>query len=173
MNKKGFTLIELLVVIAVIGLLASIVMVATNSVRSKARNVKRLSDIQQYLTAIEMAYDASNGASYPNPGDTAWHCLGDYGDNLCWLNGIDLGESAILNGILDDYISSLPADEMLICGFGGVSTNCYEGYLYHCTETNCHTIEFAWFMEGDDQSCGVGYDNGNICANCTFCWYKN
>jgi type II secretion system protein G len=64
LNKsKGFTLIELLVVIAIIGLLASIVLVSLNSVRAKARDTKRVGDLRQLQTALEMYYD-TNGA-YP------------------------------------------------------------------------------------------------------------
>jgi type II secretion system protein G len=62
--QKGFTLIELLVVIAIIGLLASIVLVSLNSARAKARDAKRMSDLRQIQTAIEMYADDHNG-QYP------------------------------------------------------------------------------------------------------------
>lgn len=56
-KKRGFTLIELLVVIAVIGLLASIVLVAVNSARAKARDTKRKADLKQIQLALELYYD--------------------------------------------------------------------------------------------------------------------
>lgn len=62
-NQKGFTLIELLVVIAIIGLLASVVLLALNSARQKSRDAKRLADVRQVASALELYYDTNNG--YP------------------------------------------------------------------------------------------------------------
>lgn len=62
-NQKGFTLIELLVVIAIIGLLASVVLLALNSARQKSRDAKRLADVRQIASALELYYDTNNG--YP------------------------------------------------------------------------------------------------------------
>ena len=56
-NKKGFTLIELLVVIAIIGLLATLSVIALNTARVKARDARRVSDIKQIQTALEMYFD--------------------------------------------------------------------------------------------------------------------
>lgn len=68
MNKitknKGFTLIELLVVIAIIGILSAVVLVSLNSARQKSRDARRLSDIRQIQTAMELYYN-DNGA-YPD-----------------------------------------------------------------------------------------------------------
>lgn len=63
MNKKGFTLIELLVVIAIIGLLSTLAVVALGSAREKARDSKRLSDLKQVQTALELYYTDNN--QYP------------------------------------------------------------------------------------------------------------
>ena len=63
MNKRGFTLIELLVVIAIIGLLSTLSVVALGSAREKARDSKRLSDIKQIQTALELYY--TDIGSYP------------------------------------------------------------------------------------------------------------
>ncbi len=64
-NQKGFTLIELLVVIAIIGLLASVVLLALNSARQKSRDAKRLADVRQIASALELYYDAANPSGYP------------------------------------------------------------------------------------------------------------
>jgi prepilin-type N-terminal cleavage/methylation domain-containing protein len=62
-NKKGFTLIELLVVIAIIGLLSTLAVVALNNAREKARDAKRVADIKQIQTALEL-FNTETGA-YP------------------------------------------------------------------------------------------------------------
>lgn len=53
-SPVGFTLIELLVVIAIIGLLSTIAVVALNSARSKGRDAKRVADVRQIQTALEL-----------------------------------------------------------------------------------------------------------------------
>ena len=62
-NKKGFTLIELLVVIAIIGLLSTLAVVALNSARQKSRDSKRVADVKQIQSALELYFADMNG--YP------------------------------------------------------------------------------------------------------------
>lgn len=56
-NKQGFTLIELLVVIAIIGLLSTLSILALNQARARARDAKRISDVKQIQTAVELYYN--------------------------------------------------------------------------------------------------------------------
>ncbi|MEI7792066.1 MAG: prepilin-type N-terminal cleavage/methylation domain-containing protein [Candidatus Berkelbacteria bacterium] len=62
--KKGFTLVELLVVIAVIGILSAVVVLNTNSAKSKARDAIRLSDMATLKTSLGLYLEA-NG-KYPD-----------------------------------------------------------------------------------------------------------
>lgn len=62
-KQKGFTLIELLVVIAIIGLLSTLAVVSLNNARMKARDARRVSDVKQIQTALELYYNDNN--SYP------------------------------------------------------------------------------------------------------------
>ncbi len=59
-NSKGFTLIELLVVIAIIGLLSTLAVVALNSARQKSRDSKRVADVKQMQTALELFFADQN-----------------------------------------------------------------------------------------------------------------
>lgn len=82
MNKKGFTLIELLIVIAIIGLLSTLAVVALGSARVKARDSKRLADLKQLQTALELYYTDQN--AYPagssvSLGDSTHACLNSSG----------------------------------------------------------------------------------------------
>ncbi len=62
--RSGFTLIELLVVIAIISLLASIVLIGLMQARQKSRNAKRLADMTQMNTALELYFAQNKG--YPS-----------------------------------------------------------------------------------------------------------
>jgi len=68
--RKGFTLIELLVVIAVIGILAAVVLASLNSARSKARDVRRKSDLRQVAVALELYKDSYDTYAIPSTGTT-------------------------------------------------------------------------------------------------------
>ncbi|PLX21768.1 hypothetical protein C0584_01545 [Candidatus Parcubacteria bacterium] len=63
-NQKGFTLIELLVVIAIIGLLSTLAVVSLNNARTKSRDARRIADVKQIQTALEL-YFTDNG-EYPD-----------------------------------------------------------------------------------------------------------
>jgi len=62
--NKGFTLIELLVVIAVLGILASVVLVAINPGEriNEANDAGKKSDVGQVATALESYFTNNNGS---------------------------------------------------------------------------------------------------------------
>lgn len=93
-KKQGFSLIELMVTMGIIGLLSVISVVTIGNVRSNARDTKRINDIRQLATALEM-YEIDHGA-YPS-------CSGKSND----LTG---GWYTCLVPALADYVSPLPQD---------------------------------------------------------------
>ena len=79
--QKAFTLIELLIVIAIIGLLASVVLVALARSREKANISAAIQNSQQMQKALELYYSSNN--SYPLPNT---ECYFDEGSPMpaCW-----------------------------------------------------------------------------------------
>lgn len=67
-KQKGFTLIELLVVIAIIGILTTVASVSLTQARRRARDTRRVSDIQQIRNALVIY--SNQRATYP-PSDAA------------------------------------------------------------------------------------------------------
>jgi type II secretion system protein G len=89
--KRGFTLIELLVVIAIIGLLSSVVLASLNTARQKGRDARRLSDIKQLQTALELYY--SDHTAYP-------------------IVGSQSAVSSLSSALVPTYISSMSDDPL-------------------------------------------------------------
>lgn len=63
LTRLGFTIVELLIVIVVIGILATITIVAYNGVQNRAQDTRRVHDAQMIIGALE-AYKTLNG-TYP------------------------------------------------------------------------------------------------------------
>lgn len=68
-KQTGFTIVELLIVIVIIGILASITIVAYNGIQGRARDTQRVQDMQSIVKALEL-YKTTNGA-YPAAVGTA------------------------------------------------------------------------------------------------------
>ncbi len=113
-REHGFTLIELLVVVAIIGVLSALLMSNFISVRQRARDAQRKSDVRQIQSALEL-YRADTGA-YPN------QIVGSNGSSYT------LGAcAAAFSYSSTTYIRSLPCDPMYV---KNGTTNWYNGGNY-------------------------------------------
>ncbi|MFZ5391068.1 MAG: type II secretion system protein [Patescibacteria group bacterium] len=101
-NRKGFTLIELLVVIAIIGILSTLAVVGLNVARQKSRDAKRVADIKQVQTALELYYGDQNG--YPSVGTAT--ALGSGG----MASLINTGFASSTTGATNVYMGQVPAN---------------------------------------------------------------
>ena len=146
---KGFTLIELLVVISIIGLLASIVLGALNTARSKGRDASRLASLRSVSTAIESYYDKFG--YYPPV--TSGNCFG----------ASPTGWSELESAIVPTYIPSLPTDSIITNNFvycADSNPNAQEYLLKAQTETGATTGNqfsgiFFTHWPGDDFNCNA------------------
>jgi type II secretion system protein G len=111
-NKQGFTLIELLVVIAIIGLLSTLSILSLNTARARARDAKRIADVKQIQTALEMYYN--DVGSYPATGAVA------SGSSVSSPNGV--------------YLQRIPAPPTPIDGATCVAAGKTD-YTYSATNT--------------------------------------
>lgn len=64
----GFTIIELLIVIVIIGILATVTIVAYNGAQARGRDTRRQTDVANLIKAMELYY--SETGSYPTPAST-------------------------------------------------------------------------------------------------------
>jgi len=159
LNKKGFTLIELLVVIAIIGLLSTLAVVALNNARLKARDAKRIADIKQIQTALELYY--TEISSYPIGAalQGATLRLGTGIEADCGNATCDTISSA--NGIKDvvagtTYMGLVPKDPSAKCAAGSGAV-C--DYAYTRTDTSKYDLFF--YLEGATGGLPAGLHTAN------------
>jgi len=135
-KAKGFTLIELLVVIAIIGLLSTLAVVALNNARQKSRDAKRVSDVKQISTALEL-YFADNNA-YPTAATAI--TLGAT-DSKC----LDKGGFVATCATAPTYMGTVPAAPTPPAG---------NVYTYASSDGSTYTISFT--LEGTTGSLNSG-----------------
>lgn len=150
-SKQGFTLIELLVVISIIGILSTLAVVSLNDARAKARDAKRISDIKQTQTALELYLTDRNG--YPVGNDLV---LGaGAGATLSQTGGF----SATLSGTT--YMGKVPANPVP----NGADYK-YTSYTSSAKTAVCSAVPCAWYeitftLEGQTGGLAAGAHAAN------------
>lgn len=164
-NQKGFTLIELLVVIAIIGFIASLVIVALTNARIRSRNSKRVADIRQIISALELYY--ANCNSYPVSAstitlDSTYKLYSGTAANC----GTNLGNNAANGGIGTTaggtiYIGTMPAAPLPsdgTCPTAGPGGS--DGNPYHYTGTST-TFSLTFCLGNQTGAITAGYHTAN------------
>jgi general secretion pathway protein G len=154
-KQKGFTLIELLVVIAIIGLLASVVMVSVSSARMKARDTKRIADMEQLSKALELYY-LQNGF-YPISG-------GATAPNANWSTSNDSSWTT-LETTLSAALKKLPKDPLNTSGWPGNSGYAYSYFSINnggCTAGQYYMLVYRLENPAMKPSPGFLFCNGTV-----------
>jgi len=133
-NNKGFTLIELLVVIAIIGLLSTLAVVALNSARQKSRDSKRVADVKQVQTALELYFADNNG--YPAAASAV--VLG--GSSTSTLCGSGTFSGTCSGTTYMGLVPAAPSPNDGTCAATGANSN---EYRYTSTSTNDYELTFC------------------------------
>ena len=131
-HNKGFTLIELLVVVAIIGLLSTLAVVALNSARQKSRDAKRVADIKQVQTALELYFADQN--NYPTATNAVE--LGDSNHKALCSSGAWTASCA--GGTT--YMGLVPAPALPSDGSCNTTNN---AYAYSSIAGTTYTITFC------------------------------
>lgn len=118
LNKSGFTLIELLVVITVIGILATLIIANFSSARSRARDTRRKSDLQQIKAALRLYYN--DYQAYPvDSGNIRISCC-------------DFGTTFTVSG--QEYMKQLPLDPLntgnYVYRYNQLTSDSFQLYTY-------------------------------------------
>lgn len=157
-RQRGFTLIELLVVIAIIGLLATLAVFAVASARLKARDAKRVADIKQTQSSLDLYATDKNG--YPKRGATAegGSALVLGSANAECLNSDNGFTTANCTGLV--YMQNVPENPQP----GGVAY-AYDGQDCPAGASVCNDYTISFQLEGP--TAGLDDSNSNNTIACT------
>lgn len=156
--SSGFTLIELLIVIAIIGILASIILASVQSVRAKSRDLRRLADIKQITSALELYY--SDKGVYPPSQNDGVNCTPNFWDCSDYDTG-STGLPFIGTLVTAGYMIPIPVDPI------NNSTYRYQywrgqGNLYSCTTAPFTGLKYILVIKTFESN--PGYTNPNFCG---------
>ena len=148
-RKTGFTLIELLVVISILAILSAIGFTAFQSVRSKARDSIRKSDLRKIATALEIYFQ--NNHNYIQ---TSVSCSST--DSDTFYSG--LNQSGLING-------QTPQDPQTHQNYCYITVNNGQGYRLFAKMENPNTNDSNYISNCTNYNWILNSDNlsDNIC----------
>ncbi len=180
--QSGFTLIELLVVIAIIGVLSSAVLASLNSAREKARDARRLTDLDTFVKAIRM-YKVDNDV-YPGEKNNRGvqispDCSSDLKDDL--INGeylpqvpSDPSENANCTDLRDDSLFFYGWDAAHCCeGAYCISINRIETQRTIKLLASKYPVHDGNISNGVQYVTGGGDANVGTGADCNYCFVEH
>lgn len=134
-KTRGFTLIEMLVVVAIIGLLASVVIVGLGDARKKARDARRLSEVNSIRNWAEANYNSALGGYQFYSGSRQdpliafpayWNVITDVGE---FEIGACMETSEYADGGINCPGDVLAAGQNIAVDYSGVG-QCETGFIY-------------------------------------------
>lgn len=136
-SRRGFTIVELLIVIVVIGILASITIVAYNGIQQRARDAGRLQDAKSIEKAL-LIHLTQNGSLFgPTSTDGSWETSFEDAPG-------QFMETLVTSGVL----SKVPVDPQ------NTGARHYRYYVYPAGTSGCDAArgQFAVFQIIDIES---------------------
>lgn len=155
-HPKGFTLIELLVVIAIIGVLSSVVLASLNTARERARDARRMSDVDTILKALSLY--ALDHEDYMGTGSG----FGSGGNGSGWFNILYSGTTASMGSRLKEA-GYTPQE---IIDPTGVKTSSPGDQNHTYMKYSCSTGTYVFASLDGSPRFVDGPTNGTCCSTC-------
>lgn len=146
---RGFTIVELLIVVVVIGILASLALVAYTNVQARARDAGRISDLKSIARALE-AYKTNTG-SYPNEVSTVnasgWEVSHDGTGPTNFLSAL-VSSGTVSKVPLDPKNNGVNSGVGSLNPSANSSNNVYYYHLYPAGSNGCDASRGDFYVLG-------------------------
>ena len=101
--RKGFTLIEILIVVAIIAILATVVLVGLGPTQQSGRDARRLSDLREVQTGLQIYFNKCG--VYPNTNGGATGCATEGDEWASMARALTTDVSVGINSVPNDPLN--------------------------------------------------------------------